>query len=160
MTFSRSYPSYHPKAGQPTHFVKAIMNSLYPAMPAPKSAVMLYDEPRFLQVGAKHHTIRAGHRWKAGDWFSPRVWSGKPYASKQITFAPDIQVKKTWDIEIIQDEETGSNFFLNGEYCPADTVGIIAHHDGLSFVDMMNWFKYPKPSGPMQIICWDDSIEY
>lgn len=27
ITFSRKFPSYHPKAGQPTHFVEQILNS-------------------------------------------------------------------------------------------------------------------------------------
>lgn len=29
ITFSRVFPSYHPKAGQPTYFVEAIYKALY-----------------------------------------------------------------------------------------------------------------------------------
>lgn len=29
ITFSRTYPSYHPKAGQPTYFVEKVMNSFH-----------------------------------------------------------------------------------------------------------------------------------
>src|SRR5690606_32324000 len=116
ITFSRTFPAYHPRKGEPTYFVEQIQNCLC-SMNLP-----LYDKTvdpplSFLNsltnenVGHKHHTIRAGHRWKAGDWFSPRVWSGKPYNSKQIQFAPDIQIKKVWDLTINHD----GLFVINGE---------------------------------------------
>jgi hypothetical protein len=96
ITFSRYFPAHHPRCGESTYFVEKIWASLETSF-----LDQLADEDRIfnprlsLDVFApKHHTIRAGHRFKAGDWFSPRVWSGKPYNSKQIQFAPDIQVKK------------------------------------------------------------------
>lgn len=53
------------------------------------------DELCFNSVGLddtisdqKHHTIRAGNRFKTGDYFSPRVWSGSPYNSKQLNMRP------------------------------------------------------------------------
>lgn len=107
----------------------------------------------------KHHTIRAGHRWKAGENFSPRVWSGRPYASKMITIAPDIEIKKVWDFEIKED----GCVFIDGELyaysSSTDALMVLAHNDGLELGDFIAWFKYPKPfSG--QIICWDDSVDY
>src|SRR5581483_8638457 len=48
----------------------------------------------------KLHTVRKGKRWKAGDFFSPRVWSDRPYASKQVVIAPDIKLERVADIEI------------------------------------------------------------
>lgn len=106
LTFSRVYPSYHPKAGQPTYFVEKIVKSLHWDRPHPPVDIRAdFDSDIYINVQPKHHTIRAGHRWKVGDWFRPVVWgndinpkSGRsgPYHSKQIIFAPDIQVKKTW----------------------------------------------------------------
>jgi hypothetical protein len=127
ITFSQTFPTYHPRRGEPTGFVEKILN------------------------GQKVHTIRAGHRWKAGDWFNPRVWSGKPYTSKQITFAPDIQVKKVWNI---QRDDYGI-FSIEGK----DIYGIdtLAKNDGLTTDDLWRWIKWPMEG---QIICWSDEIKY
>lgn len=108
----------------------------------------------FSDLIPKHHTIRAGHRWKVGDKFSPRVWSGKPYRSKQIQFAPEIEVQKIWRFEI-----DSHAVYLDGCYMPADTVGICANNDGLSFVDLMHWLRYPRHFTG-QIICWNEQINY
>lgn len=61
---AKTFPAYHPKAGQPTGFKDSILN------------------------GTKLHTLRdkKGNR-ETGDIVSLREWSGKPYASKQVTFA-------------------------------------------------------------------------
>ena len=112
----------------------------------------------------KHHTIRAGHRFKAGDWFSPRVWSGKPYNSKQIQFAPDIQVKNVWDFDA-----HGTDFFLSGKHEFTHPEGFdfseVEKNDGLSACELMDWIcmspEFKKTNTfAGQIICWDESIEY
>ncbi len=113
----------------------------------------LTDELRDRYI-IKYHTVRAGHRYKPGDSFSPRVWSDNPYHSKQITFAPDLEIQSVWDFEIKLSDEGGEVVGFG-----ADTVGAIARADGLSFVDFMKWFKYPKAFDG-QIICWDKSIKY
>lgn len=61
---SKTFPAYHPKAGQVTGFRESILS------------------------GRKIHTLRqsAGNR-KTGDQVSLREWDGRPYASKQIEFA-------------------------------------------------------------------------
>ena len=168
ITFSRVFPSYHPRAGEPTYFVEKIINSL--GLPEYKrmTAHDLYSEdvkttqadflkgscnPLFNHL-PKYHTIRAGHRWKVGDMFSPRVWSGKPYRSKQIQFAPDIEIKKVWDVEfdgdgcfwIFSDKERGANILYT-----------VAKNDGLSLTDMMSWFNKPFTG---QIIAWNENINY
>jgi hypothetical protein len=104
----------------------------------------------------KYHTIRAGHHFKVGDFFSPRVWSGKPYASKQIQFAPDIAVKKVWDFEI-----RDYRYWLNRKWIgsTSDKMLEIAINDGLGLDDLHSWFKYPKPFYG-QIICWNENINY
>lgn len=170
ITFSRVFPSYHPKAGQPTHFIEKIYKSIL----KPTDHVPITGIEQTLSLFAltdatpKHTTIRAGHRWKASDWFRPVVWgddinpkSGRkgPYNSKQITFAPDIEIKKVWDFKIIVSKKR-EPIWLNETELGADMVGIIAHHDGLSFVDFMHWFKYPGTPFDGQIICWNENIEY
>lgn len=104
-TFSRVFPSYHPKAGQQTHFVEQIWNSLRELnLPLPKKAdftkEFMWSISPLSNFGCKHHTIRAGNHFEPGDYFSPRVWTGKPYCTKQIIIAPDIQVKQTWHFEM------------------------------------------------------------
>jgi hypothetical protein len=187
ITFSRVFPSYHPRAGEPTYFVEKVLKSLY------DPALILNPPQEFKTVGGhditnlnlkqpiepfdpKHHTIRAGHRFKVGDFFSPRVWSNSvnpksgrsgPYHSKQITFAPDIEVKKTWDFDI---DENGI-VSLNGEYLLEyedgrmnDVEQQIATNDGLSDIDFFHWLIYPvyKSAKPFdgQIICWNENINY
>ena len=61
---AKTFPAYHPKAGQPTGFRESILS------------------------GRKIHTLResAGCR-KTGDTVSLRDWEGRPYASRQVEFA-------------------------------------------------------------------------
>lgn len=102
---------------------------------------------------AKHHTIRAGNRWKVGDKFSPRVWSKKPYNSKHIIIAPDIEVKKIWDFEIKDSEVIINGCLYNGK------AKELIKNDGLKEMEFWQWFKFPKPFKG-QIICWNENIEY
>lgn len=165
MPFSTTFPGYHPRAGEPTFFREKIWAFLADTIPDFKipDYITDWDWHEYYNAKPKLHTIRAGHRWKVGDWFSPRVWgtdinpkNGRsgPYHSKQIIIAPDMQVKKVWDFEIVD-----KKVYCNGSEMAADTVGECARNDGLSFVDFLCWFKYPAPFDG-QIIAWDESIEY
>lgn len=173
LTFSRFYPKGHPREGQATCFVDKIWASLIFDLKYQfdlGSHEALNDEYRRwhseIKIEYKHHTIRHGHRFKEGDWFSPRVWSGKPYASKQITIAPDIQIKKTWDLEI--DACGVIAIGKHGEQIKYTDEGVdeeIATNDGLDYNDFLEWLVMPnyrkgKESGPMQIVCWNDKINY
>lgn len=167
ITYSKKYPSYHPKTGEATFFVEKFYKSLAPEIAA----------TRFLEWGfnlnmealkyvlPKHHTIRASSRWKVGDMFSPRIWgddvnprSGKrgPYHSKQIVLCPDLKVKKIWRFEIVS-----SGIVLENKYYPVDDpiLDLIAQNDGLTKEDMLAWFKFPKLFKG-QIICWNNNINY
>lgn len=169
ITFSQTFPAYHPKAGQPTYFVEQIWNGLI------SMELMGYDTRLDLPTSFlnslskedhlyKFHTIRLGNRWKVGDKFSPRIWSGKPYRSKQITIAPDIEVKKVWDFKI---EKYHDGYWIDfGAYklppfIDFENTGLslLAMNDGLSVEDLLLWFKYPKPLEG-QIICWNENIYY
>lgn len=165
--FSEFFPKFHPKAGQPTFFVEKIWEEL--ANIANRDSVVaeilrqallerldLYSTSRIVEP--KHHTIRRGHRWKVGDWFSPRVWSGMPYRSKQIQFAPDIQVKKVWNVEIsFQLGVIGIDGFWHlTDY--EQILYLMAANDGISTEDFISWIGSKNFSG--QIICWNDKITY
>lgn len=170
ITYSRTYPSYHPRAGEHTYFVEKIWLNL----PIQISYKLICDLNPNLSVDLKwkfwrsinhdiiekkYHTIRAGNRWKVGDWFSPRVWSGKPYDSKQIIIAPDITVKKVWDFEIKVSPGHGMRIWINNNIIDSDTENRLFLNDGLSKPDFLEWFKFPKKFDG-QIICWDESINY
>lgn len=166
LTFSRFYPAYHPKKGLDTFFPEKIIVSIgmedeyisQQKFPWMNDFSLGLDDP-------KHHTIRAGNRWKVGDWFSPRVWSDKPYRSKQIEFAPPIQVKKVWPITIRPHKEHGFVIHIKDRYV-ADWEGTanitqseLAKNDGLEKDDLLRWFRVPKPFTG-QIICWNENINY
>ncbi len=173
ITFSRTFPSYHPKKGKPTYFPEQLFNSLHraagvyftniysltdlnPGKEKQTEAFWKTVQTNYQYFGFKGHTIRAGHRWKVGDKFSPRVWSGKPYQSKMITIAPDIEVKKEWSIEI--NFISRPYFKINGVGMKDHQIDQLASNDGLSYDDMRAWFAQDYFKG--QIICWDESIKY
>lgn len=163
--FSRVFPTYHPRKGEPTEFVEKVW--------AGKGISMLNTDvlkEEYIGVSRignlfypKHHTIRAGNRWKVGDKFTPRVWSGKPYASKQIIIAPDIEVKKVWNIYMVWG---GYNWFITTkELNKPISIDMLAKNDGLTTEDFMNWFCKNKKSRQGdsfsgQIICWNENINY
>lgn len=176
--FSRNFPVNHPRKGQPTFFVDKLWESIKPSVEvmalyySKANGVQYIHDPKGkgkyppTPFEPKHHTIRAGNRWKVGDKFSPRVWSGKPYASKQIIIAPDIELKKVWDVHI---EFIGSNIHV---MIPKDSrtdeyflisAGDVAKNDGLDVHDFIEWFKiHPKKKKKFigQILCWNDEIKY
>lgn len=167
ITFSRQFPTYHSQAGKPTYFVEKIWKGLWDAEPSiyvPFNGYWQWYDQTFPSTGdpkenihdhdPKWHTIRAGNRWKAGDTFSPRVWTGKPYCSKQLAIAPDIEIKTVMSFEI-----QNNSLFVDGEELTAAQWIELAQNDGLSISDMLAWLKYPKPfSG--QILCWSPDVHY
>ena len=170
ITFSRYFPSYHPRKGEPTFFVEKIWTSLNIPFPESSTVTML-ENINTIELGIKKlyafinslcldefdpkfHTIRAGKRWKVGDKFSPRVWSGKPYASKQIIIADDIKILKIWNFEIKNRE-----LLFNGEILGSTANIDCSINDGLLYEDFLAWFKFPNPfSG--QIIAWNENVKY
>lgn len=164
ITFSRVFPSYHPKKGEPTFFVEKIYKSLYLMKAVPKEIVEAFNFEIMNNdtVAPKHHTIRAGNRWKVGDKFSPRVWSGKPYQSKQITIASDVELKKVFSIKIETVEVMEKTFtkwiYINGKFYGTSITGTLAGNDGLKTFDFENWFN--KNSFEGQILCWNENINY
>ena len=174
ITFSRNFQKSHPRAGEPTYFVEKIWKGLEYDIEDDSFTDLIYEynnawftqslfeSCNYGMFAPKFHTIRQGHRFKEGYLFSPRVWSGKPYASKQIIIAPDIEVKKTWDFECYED----GTFYIELKNTPGisskwiDVTSCdLPQNDGLSIDDFLAWFPVGKHfSG--QIICWNEEIEY
>src|SRR5688572_890388 len=103
ITFSRFFPKQHVRAGDATEFVEKIWEGLgffdgHSILPD------VFEKWADGSFTPKWHTIRAGNRWKVGDVFSPRVWSGVPYKSKQIEIVPGgIKIEKLWNFKIVKD---------------------------------------------------------
>jgi hypothetical protein len=102
----------------------------------------------------KIHTGRAGDSWSPGDVFSPRVWSGKPYASKQITFAPPLFVAQTERFGVVMygddvrfwkpyDDMRYKTRDMKRTLSPENTE-TLAKNDGLSAEDFKAWFAKNK----------------
>lgn len=142
ITFSRVYPSYHPKANQPTHFVEKLWNAhnvhafgeeffmpfeegvrgLNKDLPYSTISDFLMSISRREGLKPKIHTIRAGKRWKQGDMASFRVWSGKPYNSRQIIIMPDVEIYDVINIEI----DALATVYINGK-----------RNESPAFIDML-----------------------
>jgi hypothetical protein len=166
ITFSRNFPKYHPNAGEPTYFVEKLWSSINDINISKVELPVERENFCFGKFEPKHHTIRVGNRWKVGDKFSPRVWSGKPYNSKQIIIAGDVEIKQIWNIEIkqiwnieIKVEGNGRwhTVYLNGKNICHDTVKEIAKNDGLDWSELLSWFN---KSFTGQIICWNGELGY
>jgi hypothetical protein len=187
ITFSTVFPSYHPKKGDYTYFVEKIYNSLGDLIPRRKSGfyfeqlselnpnltptiqLAFYDSVNREIIEQKHHTIRAGKRFKVGDMASMRIWgddinpkSGRKgaYHSKQITIAPETEIFYAPKIEIYKTSE----IIIDGKFYATfgtDKSRDLAKNDGLSEEDLKNWFKYPKNDLlDCQIICWNKDLKY
>ena len=81
ITFSRFFPSYHPRKGEPTYFAQKVLNSVQDFSLVTNQLCeaegFLLGIDKFIEFQIKtgfkkHHTIRAGNRWEVGDkFFSP-----------------------------------------------------------------------------------------
>lgn len=187
ITVSRFYPSYHPRKGEPTYFVEKIWKSLVeksqpysfsPSYLSPyekeyeKHYPCTYSDPleNIHNHNGKHHTIRAGKRWKTGDMASIRVWgddinpkSGRKgaYHSKQITIAPDVEVT-VYNVELWKQ---GLDCFIGQRVNETShtllSFGEVARNDGLDFDDLKEWFKLKEDVIiEAQIICWNKNLKY
>ena len=158
ITFSRTFIGNHTRKGEPTWFVEKVFAGLAETMfgefKIPEHFID-WDWHEYYNGIPKYHTIRAGHRFKVNDWFSPRIWSGRPYNSKQITIGPDLQVKKVWDFDI---EPLAGDFLLSGHPVKIEQLREIAMNDGFDNLDdFESWFPREFRG---QIICWNEEIDY
>jgi hypothetical protein len=139
ITISTNFSKKHLKNGAETHFVKYIENK------------------------TKLHTIRANYElWKKrfeqidkGEaLLSVRIWTGKPYNSKQKEIFRytnsdhiGIQKLKSWDLG------NGFAFYIDksGIVLPVE-ISELAKNDGLSKEDFLNWFSGYNLNEPMAIL--------
>lgn len=176
ITFSRTFPSNHPKRGKPTFFVEKILNSLGVNYSSDWYLQRLLEWNTFnLMIGkltyedlesfwlslqktdlTKNHTIRGAKRFKPLDKFSPRVWFGKPYHTPQIIFYDEITVKKVWNSRIMADSEIFA-MLINDHFIRKETYDVLASNDGLTLEELAGWFK---KSMNCQIVCWNQEVEY
>lgn len=169
ITFSMNFPTVHPKAGEPTNFVEKLCNAFQEIGTGISEIDELdLDQGPWEEFGKKWHTIRAGRRWKTGDKFSPRVWSGKPYNSRMVTIADDVEIVNVWDFEIKVFPPSDliamhhSIAFINGQRVIGNQYFELAENDGLTYYDFIDWFM---PKGKLvpfdgQIICWKPGLQY
>lgn len=158
LTFSRIFPKGHPREGQPTFFVEKLLLGF----PEFEQTQPVFDTLYLEGLGnldklwAKKHTIRGSKRFKKGDKFSPRVWLGKPYCSKQFAIAPDIEVVRTIDfgMRLIRGRK---EFYSNDCDLTYSSILQVAKNDGLDYEDFLNWFSKPFEG---QIIIWNNELEY
>jgi len=134
---SRNFPSTHPKAGLPTHFLDQISN------------------------GFKKHTIRQNYElWKkridmVNDglaYISLRYWDGKPYVDSQKEY-------KTFFRGQIGIEKLEFDAMLGVfiESLDSDTTTTtLATNDGLSLNEFKHWFKPVKFDSAYAIIHFTD----
>lgn len=178
--FSREYPAYHPKKKQPTWFVEKLLKSfdseeLIKKIFDHKSEFKGISYAEYEKAEPKHHTVRLGRNWKAGQYFSPRVWSGKPYYDPTITIGSDTLITHTYDLTIYKEPQyvskvkTKSHIEFKSigdfQWLFDDHLEIIAKNDGLSLQDFKDWILPPVMKGKpflveAQIICWNKAVDY
>ena len=162
ITFSKTFPAYHPKAGHSTYFVEKFIKSFDNEEYEPSKNFITKTTALGIQawynLTPKYHTIRSGKRWKKGEYFSPRIWSDKPYRSPMIKIAPDTLITNVWDFEI----KDGLILINNQVYAYSSSTELLdalALNDGLSQIHLLEWFKYPNDFKG-QIICWNENVKY
>lgn len=152
--FSTYFPKYHPRAGQPTHFVEKIWQAVAKNKEANKEATIKSALKRandfqrsFIKSYAskdwtpKRTTIRAGHRWKKGDLFIPKIWTGKPYRSKPIAICDPLEIL---DVDTFSTRAYGE-YRLNDMPLLLSELKVIATDDGFDEVDDFElWFNWKK----------------
>lgn len=125
ITVSEYFPQYHSKKGQPTLFVEHIDQLI------------------------KIHTIRNNYElWRkrfvniqAGlARLSIRVWTGKPYASKQREVK---SLTKEDGIGIQHLKILANGYELDGNFID-EPIERFAEKDGLSDANFTEWFKHPN----------------
>lgn len=170
-TFSRTFPAYHAKKGQPTFFVEGILTQLGVEYTSDDYFEWLRENniginSTFLcafwkglvpNIPPKSHTIRDHKRpLKVAEFINPVCWASKPYNKTpegywQIKFAPDVEVKKTWDIRFVtepDDRDSDWSFvdFKEKQYTAYGYGGYdeeimvkLAKNDGLEIRDFYDW---------------------
>lgn len=174
ITFSRYYPTMHPRKYERTHFVEKIHKALnlrfnnisiiqkigsynnYSDLMLPEYQEF-FKEYSYADYQPKIHTMRAGKRWKTGDKASLRIWSEKPYRSKQIIIAPEITIPRVADIEI---DEVGFCQLDGLDVKTPEVMSALIANDGLNRKDFESWFEKSLPFSGQLIFLTDTKTPY
>jgi hypothetical protein len=165
ITFSTRFPAWHPRAGERTYFPEKILLGLpqYAGLPRQQFINLPVFRKYDCAIGLldsfapKYHTIRAGNRWKVGDKASLRIWTGRPYASKQAKIVEeDVEVAKVFDITIKKLFDI-TFVHINGQQ--VTDVRQLALNDGLTLPDMLAWLEPGLPFTG-QILCFNPIVNY
>jgi len=147
LTVSEFFPKTHKKSGNPTGFPLSIKH---------------YN---------KIHTIRGNYDlWakrfekinKGEAILSVRIWSGKPYQSKQQEIFKYDKTHKIGIQKLTFSEKIMTPFIpirkKDGSIFTPDisTLDVLAKNDGLDLSDFQDWFKDYDLSKPMAIIHFTD----
>lgn len=188
VTFSKIFPANHPKKGEPTHFIEAILTQLKIDYTSHDYFVWLCENNRnigikFLHefyeslsenISAKSHTIRKNKRpFVVGQEISAMIWAGKPYNKTEegywkIKFAPDFKITSVTDVDISIDKKLIRHIQVgmpvenkNNEWKLLSS-GEVAQNDGLSYDDFRSWFMIYCKKGMCryQVVCWNEKINY
>lgn len=139
--FSRQYPAYHAFAGTETNFIEKILsNPSIEAIPSECFESEFYNL-KCRDFKPKKTTVRAGNRWKKGDWFQPKAWTGKPYRSKPVAFCIPLQVL---EVEPYQIDARGIHH-LSHQILGGKELTEISVLDGFEYLaDFNAWFNLKR----------------
>lgn len=143
ITVSKNFLAGHPRKGEATNFPQKILK------------------------GEKIHTIRGNYKYwkKIADkvnqkeaLLSIRMWTGKPYKSKQeeLCVLRDINIKKVVFKKEIKKDGVKAKIIIDGNTYTGYGLEVIANNDGLSLDDFISWF----PKDFKGCIIYFTSIEY
>ena len=168
-TLSQYFLKGHTRYQQPTFFPEMFLNSLafkYTSFEYFRMLINFNDHIPPLKIAAfyenlnpeikqcKPHTIRLGKHFSENDKISIRTWLDKPYNSKQIILAPNILLKRVYNIQLGRHLSGELVTLLNNKKININTL---ATNDGLSLTDFNEWFNAIKPGKLVdaQILCWN-----
>ncbi|WP_297449641.1 hypothetical protein [uncultured Alistipes sp.] len=153
LILSRTFPVYHPKAGQPTYFKEQLQNTFFDILAGRSACDLCKYETRncdtctykYIEFRKKIYTLRANFdlwekriaKIKAGDAIlSIREWEGKPYRSKQVEIArisaDDCLGIQPFFVKERKIGNLGPSWFFFYSSC-------VAKDGGLSTEDWENW---------------------
>lgn len=131
---SQKFPKTHKRSGETTNFLHLILEEI------------------------KKHTLRGNYEyWErrfkqidAGEaYLSIRVWTGKPYRSKQ---AEVLRLNNTHKIGLQSFRMSCGMIFIDGNPFLMSKLATIASNDGLHLEDFKEWFKNYKEGTEMALI--------
>ena len=166
LILSRTFPKWHPRAGEPTYFNQKLMRAVYRDFSNIDVVDREWIKPsvRDRFIPAKLHTLRGNYeRWKkiidevrSGEAeLSVREWSGIPYRSHQVeiqrfTNRDYISVQKlVWEEEGLRN---GTEYTLRIDGKFFNNYTMLANNDGLSLEDWRAWFAKEDKSQAFAII--------